>query len=413
LSSIEETVREPPLKRFKALFEETNPDSASLMDEDAIESGITQTQPDTGPRSLRSMGDSSLTILREEEEETQNITTESQFQRGKKRRLSSEDDVEIQIGDEDQDDTMSDVAQPSNKRRALENFNAVSPVGPSSEEVTAMAGSGGEHPSNSCPVKSKTTSGAPPGKPDIDDAFLKAIASTKRGKKNEDEFDREFNKLKLTKPELGRHEPEEEWDVLADFGDDSGLRGNFMVIVEVDLYERDRRNAGLRPKSTNCERDQGPNFKKFKKVSQLGLFFGMTLKLFQKIAGVQRTKIDLYASQTENDYGDCKVVVQSESLVTDFLSLSLLEERPLPSPKLHWDSESSTRKSGGRAISITKSILMARKLTTARRRGGASSAVECSQANLQSWVSNACAFLKANYLQDQGGNQSQPTLFAI
>jgi len=45
----------------------------------------------------------------------------------------------------------------------------------------------------------------------------------------------------------------------------------------------------------------------------------MSLKLFQKIAGVQlRSKIDLYASQTENDYGDCNVVVQSELLVTDF-----------------------------------------------------------------------------------------------
>jgi len=240
------------------------PESGGPMDDDAIEFGMTQTQPDTGPRS---MGDSSLTILREEEEETQNIAAESQLQRGKKRRLLSEDDVEMQIGDEDRGDTTSDLALPSNKRRALENFNAVSPVGPSSEEVTAMAGSGTEPPSNSGSVKSKSTSGALPGKPDTDDAFLKAIASTKRGKKNEDEFDREFNKLKLTKPELGRQEPEEEWDVLADFGNDSGLRGNFMVIVEVDLHERDRRSTGLKLKSTNCEWDQRPNFKKFKKVS--------------------------------------------------------------------------------------------------------------------------------------------------
>ena len=269
LSSIEETVREPPLKRFKALFEETNPESIGLQSDspmdgaiDATASVMTQTQTDTGPRLLRSMGDSSLTILREEEEETQPAITESLMQKGKKRRLLSEDDVEMQIGDEDRGNTTSDVAEPSTKRRAVENSNAVSPV-PSSEEVTVMAITGSKPPSNSGPVKNKTTSGAPPGKPDTDDAFLKAIASTKRGRKHEDEFDREFNKLRLTKPELGRHEPEEEWGVLADFGGDSGLRGNFMVIVEIDPYERD----GCKPKSINCEWDQGPNFKKFKKVS--------------------------------------------------------------------------------------------------------------------------------------------------
>ena len=276
LSSIEETVREPPLKRFKALFEETNPESIGLESDSQMDGAIaatasvmTQTQADTGPRLLRSMGDSSLTILREEEEETQPVTTETHMHKGIKRRLLSEDDVEMQIGDGDRGDTMSDVAEPSTKRRAVENSNAVSPV-PSSEEVTAMATSGSKPPSNSGPVKSKTTPGAPPGKPDTDDAFLKAIASTKRGKKNEDEFDREFNKLRLTKPELGRHEPEEEWGVLADFGDDSGLRGNFMVIVEIDPYERGGCSAGstgLKPKSINCEWDQGPNFKKFKQVS--------------------------------------------------------------------------------------------------------------------------------------------------
>ena len=275
LTSIDESVHEPPLKRFKALFESTNPESMNLesipMDDqvDTTVSGPSQTQPDVESRSLRNMSGSSLAILREEEEETQNVATETSLQRGRKRRLSSEDDVEVQIMDEDRNGTTSDVAEPSNKRRAVENVNAISPVNPNSEETTTMT-RGSEPPSKVGPTKAATTIGAPPGKPDTDDAFLKAIASTKRGKKNEDDFDREFNKLKLTKPELDRHDPEEEWGVLANFGDDSGLRGNFMVIVEIDPYQRESNSAGitrLKEKSINCEWGQRLNFKKFKKVS--------------------------------------------------------------------------------------------------------------------------------------------------
>jgi hypothetical protein len=280
LTSIEETIREPPLKKFKALFESTNPElmdieSAGPVDDvDGTASGMTQTQTDVEPRSLNT-GGSSLPILREEEEESQNIVADALLQRGKKRRLSSEDDVEIQVADGDRGHTTPDVAEPSTKRRAVENANAL--VIPNSEETTAMVRGRSKPPSNAGPVKSKTKAGAPPGKPDTDDAFLKAIASTKRGKKNEDEFDREFNKLKITKPELGRHEPEEEWNVLADFGNDSGLRGNFMVIVEIDPYERSACSSGVKAKSVNCEWDQKPNFKKFKKVgSTWTSFLGVT-----------------------------------------------------------------------------------------------------------------------------------------
>ena len=271
MTSIDESVHEPPVKRFKALFESTNPESMDLesipMDDqiDTTISGLSQTQLDAESRSLRNVSGSSMSVLREEEEESQNVVAETSLQRGQKRRLSSEEDVEVQIVDEYRVGTTSDVAKPSNKRRAVENVNAISPVNPNSEVTTTMTRS--KPPSTAGPIKSAITTGAPPGKPDTDDAFLKAIASTKRGKKNEDDFDREFNKLKLTKPELDRHDPGEEWGVLADFGDDSGLRGNFMVIVEVDPYRRES-SAGLKEKSINCELDQRPNFKKFKKVSR-------------------------------------------------------------------------------------------------------------------------------------------------
>ncbi len=274
LSGIEETIREPPLKKFKALFESTNPGSAELELPDAMElegesagfavSGETQTQtqtPGQHHRSTRSIGASNLAVLREEEEETQsNINS---HERGTKRRLTSEDDVEMQVAGKG--DSISDVSEPASKRMAVENVNSVTPVARSSEQTTAPA-VWTKPTSTSVPTRDKTTSGAPPGKPDMDAAFLKAIASTKRGKKNEDDFDREFNKLKISKPELDRRDPEEEWGVLADFGDDTGLRGNFMVIVEMDVSEKSLGGPALRERSTNRQWDGKPNFKKFKQV---------------------------------------------------------------------------------------------------------------------------------------------------
>ena len=107
------------------------------------------------------------------------------------------------------------------------------------------------------------------GEPDRDDAFLKAVATTKRGKKTEDSFDREFNNLRISKPDLERGREDEEWKVLEDFGDDGDMRGNFMVVVEMPLY-RDP-GAGsrehLRRGEGRMEWQGRPDFKKFRRVS--------------------------------------------------------------------------------------------------------------------------------------------------
>ncbi|KAI6022043.1 hypothetical protein EDC04DRAFT_348958 [Pisolithus marmoratus] len=98
---------------------------------------------------------------------------------------------------------------------------------------------------------------------DTDQAFLTAVASKKRGKKGEDDFDREFNKLRISKPDIHR-EQEEDWAVLGDFDDDvRNIRGNFMVVVEMNICG----NARSR-EITAVRRDyEGkPNFKKFKKT---------------------------------------------------------------------------------------------------------------------------------------------------
>ncbi|KAF9554237.1 hypothetical protein CPC08DRAFT_195855 [Agrocybe pediades] len=248
LTQIPATPEEPALKKFKALFDASNP-----VDSPPFEYG-TQTEPESVPQSMRprrleSVGASTLSILREEEEETTQTLESNQA----KRKLSSMEDDAMDV-DEDSSAT-------SNKKRAVENVNAVTRTG----EVPKVE-------------KPPTTQGAPVGKPDTDKAFLKAVASTKRGKKTEDIFDREFNNLKISKPDLDRRDPEEEWKVLADFGDDSNLRGNFMVVVEMDVYKKENNIPAIR--STNIEWNGRPNFKKFKK----------------KITGNARPKVELVVS---------------------------------------------------------------------------------------------------------------------
>jgi len=236
------TPAEPALKKFKALFEASNPVESEPYDFTASLPNGSQTQSQSQSeiirrgRALGSVGASTLSILREEEEETPTLDAH-----GSKRKLS--------IGNKDAMDVDS-AAGPVAKRRAVENANAITRT----NDVPKVGGN-----------KPVSTQGAPIGKPDTDAAFLKAIASTKRGKKTEDAFDREFNKLKISKPDLDRPDPEEEWKVLADFGDDSGLRGNFMVVVEMDVYKKD--DSARNSRSTNPEWNGKPNFKKFKKVS--------------------------------------------------------------------------------------------------------------------------------------------------
>jgi hypothetical protein len=286
------------LKRFKALFEASDPSnlgamsSASILDsqynDDAFSVGgslatgtISQTQMETATTQSKARSTTSLSALREEEEETGPSTFELRATSAAKRKRLGE-------AGEGGDVVMDDVeSHPPSKRRATGTSQAEwiedeVPAPPNAQpRATSKPPSsrpGGAGASNAKDSSSKTgskakASGAVAGKPDEDSAFLKAVASTKRGKKKEDDFDREFNKLKISKPDLApvEDEPEKEWAVLAEFGDDSGLRGNFMTIMEMEVFkERDSNGmrverasgAGLKP-----EWQGRPNFKKFKKVS--------------------------------------------------------------------------------------------------------------------------------------------------
>ena len=205
------------------------------------------------------MGASSLAILREEEEEEE--SQRSTAPRGLKRRMESvTEDVEMQAVDDELNPSPAEaVGPPPAKKRAMDTLNAVE------RSAATAAPTSNKPPSKVLTTMDKGKQGAVAGKPDTDAAFLKAIASTKRGKKTEDAFDREFNNLKISKPGLvDNPDPEEEWAVLAEFGDDSGLRGNFMTVVEMDLYRKD--DDAAHQKTINHSWDGKQNFKKFKKV---------------------------------------------------------------------------------------------------------------------------------------------------
>ncbi|THV00834.1 hypothetical protein K435DRAFT_963801 [Dendrothele bispora CBS 962.96] len=284
---------EPPLKKFQALFDASDPLKAGTTLSEAMSLIDEVTSIPTQSRSSNLRGFSAVTSSLEpvnegaDETESQTMSTQSS-RRGIKRRAasSSEDqdmaDVEEIAQTQRRSTSRAGSTRPVSKRAAIENVNAVERT-QSTTSGAAPARATSKPPSTF--KSSGKDSGAAPGKPDTDEAFLKAVASTKRGKKHEDAFDREFNKLKISKPELDRGvEEEEQWAVLEEFGDESNIRGNFMVVVEMDVF-KDRHPSTGRQQTSRPEWEGLPNFKKFKKKEV-----------------VQRTrKVELFASEG-NDY---------------------------------------------------------------------------------------------------------------
>ncbi|KZT01646.1 uncharacterized protein LAESUDRAFT_815725 [Laetiporus sulphureus 93-53] len=280
-------MQEPPLKKFKALFEASDPDKAT---QSALQSGSdissqpeSVTQSESGatqviPRSR--LAATQLATLAEEEEEgsmnTAGGSTELPFtqnQHLKRKPLNVDEDVEM-AGD----------TQSRAKRRAVEGQNAVQPsTDRSAAESSARSAS---KPPSTVVNFNKKVSGAAPDKPDIDQAFLKAVASTKRGKKTEDDFDKEFNNLRISKPDLQQDRQRDEWAVLDDFGDDGDMRGNFMVIAEYDAFKKDKEQPVLRVNGQRMDWEGRPDFKKFKKKALPG----------------RRHAIELFAEEN-NDFG--------------------------------------------------------------------------------------------------------------
>ncbi|TEB18787.1 hypothetical protein FA13DRAFT_1781109 [Coprinellus micaceus] len=231
-----------------ALFEASDPSnlgamsSASILDsqynDDAFSVGgslatgtISQTQMETATTQSKARSTTSLSALREEEEETGPSTFELRATSAAKRKRLGE-------AGEGGDVVMDDVeSHPPSKRRATGTSQAEwiedeVPAPPNAQpRATSKPPSsrpGGAGASNAKDSSSKTGS----------KAKASAVASTKRGKKKEDDFDREFNKLKISKPDLApvEDEPEKEWAVLAEFWGRFGVEG--------ELYD-DHGNGGV------------------------------------------------------------------------------------------------------------------------------------------------------------------------
>lgn len=278
-------IDEPPLKKFKALFEESDPDRIAELGASSSngtgtlghvasesqtltqnQSSSTQVQP-----RLRADGVTQLAPLPEEEEESMTTSVpgtsiDKQIQGTKRKSQAVDEDVQ-----------MEDRTEPRAKKRAVENVNAV-------EKSTSQAGTSrtASKPSSKTSKQAElqkklVKSGAAPGRPDTDEAFLKAVASTKRGKKTEDTFDREFNNLKISKPDLEKDQERKEWAVLDDFGDDGDARGNFMVILEMDVPVRKNETQALDRGGGRLDWEGRPDFKKFKKVCHFSSLYTLTL----------------------------------------------------------------------------------------------------------------------------------------
>ena len=233
---------EPPLKKFKTLFEESDPDrlAPSLPSETLDLMQESHPQPPSMPTG-GSPGHGGYPLNVEVDEPSQSdAVVES---RGTKRRAGPEDG-EDGLGSHNSTEH-GDSARPP-KRRVVE--RAPKSIGDAHSQPSQAHG------------------GASFGEPDMDNHFLTALASMKRGKKNEDSFDREFNNLRISRPDVEREAKEQEWDLLDGLDDEHGVRGNFMLVVELDVYKKGGSAGKGTLRTGRIDWEGKPDFKKFRKV---------------------------------------------------------------------------------------------------------------------------------------------------
>ncbi|KAG1824497.1 uncharacterized protein BJ212DRAFT_531036 [Suillus subaureus] len=255
---VDEVEEEPPHKKFKALFEASDPKKIILEGSQAFDAAydnVVGTQNESVTQTVRSPAfapPKQLPVVAEEEE-----SLSGPSQRAKSDAFEVPSPVEEDGGQMPATQTRTKSKVPLSRQPSEQ---------PRTTAKSKKATDGGKHVL------------------DKDEAFLTAVASKKRGKKTEDEFDREFNKLRIAKPDLQREE--QQWTDMGDF-DLPNIRGNFMVIVDLEVYKYSDR---YREAVTNDTRDSAnmnvPNFKKFKK----------------KINGPRRPPVNLVLAE-ENDYG--------------------------------------------------------------------------------------------------------------
>ena len=228
---------EPPLKKFKALFEESDPDRLTLsLPSDSLD--ITQ---ESQLLSLQTDNSSVQEKRRRITEGGEGYTAVGN--RGTKRRVGTED--------------AGDGPSPSD---SMEQENSTRPLKRRVVEVTSRstAETNSQH--------SQTNGGTKLSEPDTDKRFLTALASMKRGKRSEDSFDREFNDLRISKPDIEQGVIEQEWDLLDGLDDEHNVRGNFMLVVELEVRKKGGAAGTGTTRTGRIDWEGKPDFKKFRKV---------------------------------------------------------------------------------------------------------------------------------------------------
>lgn len=307
---VDDTVEEePPHKKFKALFEASDPNKIIIEGSQAFDAACDNavgTQNESVTQTVWSpafVAPKRLPVVAEEEESLS----------GPSQRAKSVAFVPPQVEEDGGSSSQMSVTQTRTKSKAPLSRQP-------SEPPRATA-------------KSKKIIDSGKHVVDKDEAFLTAVASNKRGKKAEDEFDREFNKLRIAKPDLQRED--QQWADVGDF-DLPNIRGNFMVIMDLEVYKySDHYREAVTNDTRNSANMNVPNFKKFKKVSVLCIgAFGDLADAVQKINGPRRPSIELVLAE-ENDYGMGAGGCSSCSFDGASLSFPRLLERHLFSQRLH------------------------------------------------------------------------------
>ncbi|KAF9221049.1 hypothetical protein BS17DRAFT_785815 [Gyrodon lividus] len=268
-----EPSQEPPLKKFKALFDASDPDKMAAE----------------GPSSLHAVYDvamgGSINTTRDSDSLTQNESRPLRSQTAlRPRRLGIVAEEEESSPSQVESTPPMLAPDPTSQRHPLESVQSLTPdptpQEPRGSHVDRMHGPdlGGKAHSKQENANPRQTRAV-----DTDQAFLTALASKKRGKKAEDEFDREFNNLRISKPDVQREEEERTWELLGDFDADvRNVRGNFMVVIDMDVF----RDSPRHTTAALCSYDGRPNYKKFKKTPTLS----------------SRVPVELVV-RSENDYG--------------------------------------------------------------------------------------------------------------
>ncbi|KAG8927210.1 hypothetical protein FRC01_007834 [Tulasnella sp. 417] len=289
--SIREEDEEPRHKRFKALFEGTQGpvQSAEILD-DSVPASVSRKETGgtipsfvsdplagaTTSTSITKRKANETPDVRDERDEPESAANSGEFT-GKRRRVDGSGSnksgslLRNQVIVEPSQGTQAPAEQHSSLefQASFSSNDSQNRRGSAETRGRATEGDDSTKTKNSRRVKIESPNrdvSQIKGEPDQDRHFLQALASRTKTKSKEDDFDREFNQLRIAVPDKNKVENDrlrKEMAVWNELEHDPNVRGNFMVVEYCD--EVFRPSGGSRAKTFNGAWNGQPNFKKFKK----------------------------------------------------------------------------------------------------------------------------------------------------